>query len=438
MAKKIRVDENRKQRIRYFFSNIGAFAIIFIALGIIVMQILNITAYSETNISLQNIAEDTQLIREEIDSTSNTQNTINPEGPPNRPGLNRFNSQIILWNEDGTILNQEALGDLYNQITTLELDTSQINEIHHVELTDSNSDILNFQTITIEAPTNTSDVAYVTILANTNQIESATTNFKRILILSLVFFWLVSIAISYYLTQQNMKPIMKAWRKQQAFVENASHELRTPLTIIQNSLENMFTHPNHTVIDESENIAQALNETRRLTGLTTDLLTIARSDANEQTLDLALTDIGPFINEVTKPFFELANVAGKTLTTDNEAKAIVKIDQKKIRQVMIILLDNALKYTEAGDQIHVISRTTNKHWYIEVENTGASISDEDKERIFERFYRDDHSRASDTGGYGLGLAIAKQIVEDHQGQISAQDIAPQGVRFQIRLSKNYD
>ncbi|WP_233487635.1 cell wall metabolism sensor histidine kinase WalK [Aerococcus sp. 1KP-2016] len=100
-----------------------------------------------------------------------------------------------------------------------------------------------------------------------------------------------------------MKPILKAWRKQQAFVENASHELRTPLTIIQNSLENMFTHPNHTVIDESENIAQALNETRRLTGLTTDLLTIARSDANEQTLDLALTDIGPFINEVTKPFF---------------------------------------------------------------------------------------------------------------------------------------
>lgn len=301
-----------------------------------------------------------------------------------------------------------------------------------------NSPILNFQTITIEAPGNTNGVSYITVLANTNQIESATSNFKRILIISLVFFWLVSIAISYYLTQQNMKPILKAWRKQQAFVENASHELRTPLTIIQNSLENMFTHPNHTVIDESENIAQALNETRRLTGLTTDLLTIARSDANEQTLDLALTDIGPFINEVTKPFFELAKVADKTLTTSNDARAIVKIDPKKLRQVVIILLDNALKYTESGDRIHVSSRTTNKHWYIEVENTGANISDDDKERIFERFYRDDHSRASDTGGYGLGLAIAKQIIEAHQGQISVHDLSPQGVRFQIRLSKNYD
>jgi len=137
-------------------------------------------------------------------------------------------------------------------------------------------------------------------------------------------------------------------------------------------------------------------------------------------------------------FFELAKVADKTLITSNDARAIVKIDQKKLRQVVIILLDNALKYTESGDRIHISSRTTNKHWYIEVENTGANITDDDKERIFERFYRDDHSRASDTGGYGLGLAIAKQIIEAHQGQISVHDLSPQGVRFQIRLSKNHD
>ncbi|MGK9326302.1 histidine kinase dimerization/phospho-acceptor domain-containing protein [Aerococcus urinaeequi] len=78
-----------------------------------------------------------------------------------------------------------------------------------------------------------------------------------------------------------MKPILKSWRKQQEFVENASHELRTPLTIIQNNLDHLFTKPNAKIIDESESIAQALKETRRLTGLTTDLLTIARGDANE-------------------------------------------------------------------------------------------------------------------------------------------------------------
>lgn len=78
-----------------------------------------------------------------------------------------------------------------------------------------------------------------------------------------------------------MQPIMNSWRKQQEFVENASHELRTPLAIIQNSLQQLFTKPDHTILEESEPIAQALNETRRMKGLTEDLLTLARSDSNE-------------------------------------------------------------------------------------------------------------------------------------------------------------
>ena len=232
-----------------------------------------------------------------------------------------------------------------------------------------------------------------------------------------------------------MRPILASWKKQQEFVENASHELRTPLTIIQNSLERTFTKPNHTIIEESESIAQALAETRRLTGLTADLLTIARSDSNQQMLAKETIAIAPFIQELAKPFQEIAKMNNKQFVLENLATTTAVFDPKKIHQVLVILLDNALKYTSQGDNITLLSEISNKYWLLEVRNTGPSISDEDKKHIFERFYREDRSRSKETGGYGLGLAIAKQIVEEHKGQISVRDLQPKGVIFQIRLPK---
>ncbi|MFV8290880.1 sensor histidine kinase [Aerococcus viridans] len=433
-------NENRsmRQRWHYFTLNVGAFALVFLALGVITLQILHATAYSETDISLRNLVANTQMISDEIQrSTDDFVPSQSETDHPKEPGLNRFNSQIILWNVDGQILNQDGLGDTYSQISSLNLSTENLDEVEEVTIIDESREY-HFRTITSTTPDNTGEVAYITVLSNTDQIDNAVANFQQILIVSLIFFWLISIGIAYYLSRVNMKPILKAWKKQQEFVENASHELRTPLTIIQNNLDHLFTKPNAKIIDESESIAQALNETRRLAGLTTDLLTIARGDANEQTLDLNLTDIQPFIKQTTDPFKDLATIADKEFNLFNNGKAIVKVDQKKIHQVMVILLDNALKYTKAGDTITVDSHTSKRHWYIYVKNTGSNIADEDKDRIFERFYRDSTSRARETSGYGLGLAIAKQIIEDHQGKITVEDGHPHGVIFAIRLRKNYD
>lgn len=433
-------NENRsiRQRWHYFFLNVSAFAAVFLALGVITIQILHATAYSETDISLRNLVANTQMISDEIHrSTDDFVPSQSEIDHPEEPGLNRFNSQVVLWGADGKILNQDGLGDIYSQISSLDLSTEHLDEVEEVRITDGSQEY-HFRTITSTAPENTSNVDYITVLSNTDQIDNAVANFQQILIVSLIFFWLISIGIAYYLSRVNMKPILKSWKKQREFVENASHELRTPLTIIQNNLDHLFTKPNAKIIDESESIAQALNETRRLTGLTTDLLTIARGDANEQTLDLTLTDIQPFIKRTTDPFRDLATLADKEFNLLNNGKAIVKVDQKKIHQVLVILLDNALKYTQAGDTITVDSHTSKRHWYISVKNTGSNIADEDKDRIFERFYRDSASRASETSGYGLGLAIAKQIIEDHEGSITVEDDHPQGVIFTIRLRKNYD
>lgn len=100
---------------------------------------------------------------------------------------------------------------------------------------------------------------------------------------------------------------------------------------------------------------------------------------------------------------------------------------------MVILLDNALKYTKTGDKITVLSQITHDDWLLEVRNTGATIHDEDKKQIFERFYREERSRNKNSGGFGLGLSIAWQIVKDHHGKISVHDLKPKGVIFRVKI-----
>ncbi|WP_430610225.1 sensor histidine kinase [Enterococcus sp. DIV0876] len=433
-------ERSNKQRLQSFLINVSAFAIVFFLLSVIVLELFNQSAYRETDLSLEQAVEDTRLIQAEINSFQSNSLTSPPDtSMPKIPGTNRFNTQLILWSADGEILNKQALGGRFSQLTNLTMNTDNLDTIQSFSIDDqsdnSTEDKLLFRSITTEAPANTLGISYIQVLANTNQIKNAMSNFQTILILSMVFFWILSIGISYFLTTLSMRPILASWKKQQEFVENASHELRTPLTIIQNSLERLFTKPNHTIIDESESIAQALAETRRLTGLTADLLTIARSDSNQLTLVKEPVDLVPFIAELVKPFKEIAELDEKRFVIENFAETTAVFDQKKVHQVLVILLDNALKYTSVGDKITLLSEISNKQWLIEVKNTGPSITDEEKARIFDRFYREDRSRSKETGGYGLGLAIAKQIIEEHKGQITVKDLQPRGVIFQIRLPK---
>ena len=432
---------SRKQRWKFFFINVAAFAGVFLLLGFITLQLLQSSAYRQTDLSLSQMAKNERLIEMEITryqegnpflSQQQTPDDLQTNDGPD--GNNRFNTQIILWSKEGKILNKEVLGGRFTELANLSLDTSKLNSIQSLDLNNSTvaSQKLAFHSYTIKYEQD-GEVAYVQFLANTNQIADSMKTFETTLILCMIVFWLLSIGLSFYISKMNMRPIMSSWRKQQEFVENASHELRTPLAIIQNSLQQLFTRPENTIMEESEPIAQALNETRRLSGLTNDLLTLARSDSNQLLLQKEALDPQPFIQQLAQPFQEIAAMQDKRFVLENFANETVIVDEKRVHQVLVILLDNALKYTDAKDKIILQSEISNDHWLIEVKNSGASISDEDKKHIFERFYREDQSRSKETGGYGLGLAIAKQVITQHKGKLTVRDWQPQGVVFQIRL-----
>lgn len=431
---------SRKQRLKFFFINVAAFAGIFLLLGFITLQLLQSSAYRQTDYSLEQMAKNDRLIEMEINRYQQDNPFLSQMPDDQRmikgpDGNNRFNTQIILWSKDGEILNKEVLGGRFTELENLTLDKKQLNAIQSLSLENSadSAQKLAFHSYMIRADHEDSGVAYIQFLANTNQIADSMKNFEMTLILCMVVFWLISIGISFYISKMNMRPIMNAWRKQQEFVENASHELRTPLTIIQNSLQQLFTRPDHTILEESEPIAQALNETRRMNSLTEDLLTLARSDSNQLLLHKEAVEPKIFIKQLAQPFQEIAEMNDKQFVLENYADQPMMIDEKRIHQVLVILLDNALKYTEAKEKIILQSEISNDNWLIEVKNNGPSISDEDKRHIFERFYREDRSRSKETGGYGLGLAIAKQIITQHKGKLTVRDWEPRGVVFQIRL-----
>lgn len=247
----------------------------------------------------------------------------------NQPMDNRFNTQIILWSKDGRILNKYSLGAKFTPINDLTLNTEDVDKVHAFSLKNQDSETLNFHSYLIKASSLDNQVAYVQFITNTNPIQSSLENFKMILIIGLIVFWLLSIGLSYYLSKYNMKPVLKSWRKQQEFVENASHELRTPLTIIQNNLEHLFTKPNDKVIDQADSIAQSLNEARRLKSLTSDLLTLARSDTNELTLFKKPTATHEFIAKLTQPFIEMAELGDKSFHVLSNEELIVNFDVKK-------------------------------------------------------------------------------------------------------------
>jgi two-component system sensor histidine kinase CiaH len=240
---------------------------------------------------------------------------------------------------------------------------------------------------------------------------------------------------SYVLSKKTLLPIAETINKQTEFVQNASHELRTPLTIIQAKQELLLREPNAKIIDKSEDIVLTLNEAKRLGKLTKDLMLLASAYSNNMELNKENEKIDEIIETTVKPYMEVASLANKEIILDLKYGKTVNIDVSKIEQLLIILLDNALKYTEDGDKIEIATFLKDGKCNIEVRDTGIGISDKGLKEVFNRFYREDRARSRETGGSGLGLSIADTIVKAHNGTIKASHNTPKGTIFTIRLPK---
>ncbi|WP_141334785.1 cell wall metabolism sensor histidine kinase WalK [Paenibacillus sp. tmac-D7] len=243
---------------------------------------------------------------------------------------------------------------------------------------------------------------------------------------------LIAVMTGLFLASRALVPIQKAWEQQQQFVSDASHELRTPLSVLQLHLERLFRHPERTVEQESAKIAVMIDETKRMSKMVGDLLTLARSDSHQFQLQYTKVELAGMIVKVANEFEDLCRLKGIRLRTYTPEALSMTGDPDYLHQLLVIVLDNALKYTHKGS-ISLRTETDGSYVTIEIADTGIGIKKEDLPHVFDRFYRADKARRRSDGGVGLGLSIAKWIVEAHHGSIRAESNEGQGTVIQMRF-----
>lgn len=244
----------------------------------------------------------------------------------------------------------------------------------------------------------------------------------------------VAIFMSAVMSKRAMIPISKAFARQREFVADASHELRTPLSVLLSSVDAMEM----TIDTKKEDFAGKLlsnmrQEVKRMTNLVSDLLTLARSDSNIIERRTETFDYLPYAVKAIESVQPLADSKEIALHLEAPDRVMVDGDPQRLSQLLYILLDNAIKYTPNGGDVRLTLFVEGHELCIKVQDNGIGIKKEDHHRIFERFYRADKSRSRQMGGHGLGLSIAKWIVETHQGTIKISSELGKGTTFIIQI-----
>ncbi len=227
--------------------------------------------------------------------------------------------------------------------------------------------------------------------------------------------------------------LASAEKEQQQFIADVSHELRTPLTVLRGSLE-VALEEERSAEEYREAIGSAILEVRHLTRISQNLLFLTRGESGRVTLSFTNLDLGRFASDLVKDLAITAADHGLELSAEVPAVPVfVFADAGRLQQVLHNLIENSLRYTEAGGKIRVAVAAVPGEARITVSDTGSGIPEADLPFVFERFYRAKRSRAANPGGSGLGLSIVRWIVEAHKGRVNAESVVGKGSTFTVRL-----
>lgn len=376
-----------------------------------------------------------QNILDEWKNKSGPGSTDEQKKNPDTPYINYdfipLNQFFILTSEDGAVLSHSLRDSELLAFFKSTLAEQQVASQTAQYTTFIFRENRAFKLFSIENRDNT--VLYVGMEVTENEVLLS--KLKWSLTLFAAFLLLVSIGLGYWFSKRAMVPIQRAYQRQQDFVSDASHELRTPLSILQASLEIIEEEQQHLPSFHQKVLADMKEELARMTRLIEGLLTLARSDSGRLEIIQEYFDLKQLVTSSSEVFEVLSAQRQVRISCEiiNDGEIMINGDKERIKQLLYILLDNAVKYSKPGGKIQVRLIKKENSATIEIADNGIGIPHEKLPYIFERFYRIDNGRSRSLGGVGLGLSIAAWIVEAHKGQIKVGSQLGEGTTIEVML-----
>ena len=408
----------KKQLLKNMILNLVTFSIIFTILGIIIYGQFKSSLYISADSELEktNTRREFRINNDRKSDIRERRDIAPPNEQENSPRL-----VFITRNSNGELEENMNLNEVFKNAT---FDKNNLNSIYEIKIGDYSYRGINYQK---------EDGTYTQVLINVDSEKTIAEKFIKNLVISFSVTIVIILIASYVLSKWTLKPIIISWKKQTQFVQDASHELRTPLAIIKAKQESLLENPESKIIDNAEDISITLQETQRLTKLIKELMELAKNDSDKLKLNKENFELDKEIKGLVTLYKDVAKAEGKKLTASLEYKDNINADLNMVKQLLVILLDNSIKYTEEKDSIEIKTYKQDGKAIIEVIDTGIGISKEAIEHIFERFYREEKSRNREKGGMGLGLSIAYNIVTLHKGLIKFDKEREKGARVIVKL-----
>lgn len=392
------------------------FLVIFFMLTMFLLSILNIFNYQSYNQEKEGIQ--TNLMRMEDDKN------IGEQPKPN--DLNEDNSKNIEENKLQPIFMDMTVYTVFynNENKIIDIINHTQNNITEEEISEIAEEILNQNDKKEGASIGNlyfDKYSYtfkgynsLTIIDNSN-VKNKLINLLKTSIIIFILAEIIIIVVSIKLTSWIIKPVIESFNKQKQFIADASHELKTPIAVIMANAEALENEPN-----ERKWLNNIKNEAERMNELVTDLLDLARLENDVSKENFQVENLSKIVEKTILTFESIMYEKKIKLEYDIKENINIVCNNNQIKQLLVILIDNAIQHSKENGEIKVTLRSEKNDVALNVTNKGKEIPKDMYEKIFERFYRVDESRNRNTNRYGLGLAIAKNIVINHNGKINVQ------------------
>lgn len=377
---------------------------------------------------------DIEITRKPFSVTPKVGELIIPES------LNNF-AFYLIYENDGQLIYEKSISVSEELLPLLKLKAGEI-ELEGEPKVVSIGEVNTSHFLMMKMPILIEDkqVGYYCVGRDITLVYETLENLFRIIVISVVIGLLISIGLGYLLAGRSLKPIKETYESKQKFLADVSHELRTPLSVMMLSSETLEREISKENTFQLDALADIKAETVKMSGLVENLLLFARSDNRKLLPTIQLVNISRLIEVLNNGYVYIAKNKEITLYNDIERDITIEGDEKLLSSLFSILIDNGLKYTKRNGSVSIRlekEKVKEKEGIrFIVKDTGIGIHKADLNHIFNRFYRVSDNSDKESGGYGLGLSIAKEIVEVHGGIIKAESEKDKGSTFMVWLPLN--